>query len=126
MPVPISYPGGSVKFEGYYYSPTIIHSAAGAAETVDWSLGNTHRIILDENCTITLTNPVDGGKYSITLVQDGTGTNTVTWADEANIYWGDGGTAPTITATANAISLCTFLYDGTLSKYLGACSLDHK
>jgi hypothetical protein len=102
------------------------HAAAGATETADLSVGVKHRIILDENLTLTLTNPVDSATYTIEFVQDAGATNTVTWADEANIYWSDGGVAPVITATANAISLCTFIYDGTLSKYLGACSLDHK
>lgn len=104
----------------------VFHAAAGATETADFALGPKHRIILDENLTLTLTNPVDSGTYIIELVQDAGATNTVTWADEANIYWGDGGTPPVITATANAISLCTLVYDATLAKYVGACSLDHK
>jgi len=102
------------------------HAAAGATETADLSVGVKHRIILDENLTLTLTNPVDSATYTSEFVQDAGATNTVTWADEANIYWSDGGVAPVITATANAISLCTFIYDGTLAKYVGACSLDHK
>ena len=109
------------------FTPTYFpHTAAGSTETVDWTTGSSQRVILDENLTITLTNPVNGARYLIVFVQDSNGTNTVTWADEANIYWNDGGTPPVITATANTISLCTLVYDGTLSKYLGACSLDHK
>jgi hypothetical protein len=52
----------------------------------------------------------DGGFYSITLIQDGTGNYTAGW--DAVFKWA-GGSAPTITATANAKSIITFRSDGT-------------
>jgi hypothetical protein len=93
------------------------HSAAGATETIDFAVSNEHTVILDENVTLTLSNPVDGGRYTIILIQDGTGTNTVTWP--AAVKW-PGGTAPTITATADKADLVTLYYYGTGSVYLGS------
>jgi hypothetical protein len=124
--VAIGVVGNALKVSGSSGAAWQLHAAAGATETANFALGSRHRIILDENLTLTLTNPVDGQSYLIKLIQDAAATNTVTWADEANIYWSDGGTPPVITATANAISLCALVYDGTLSKYDGSCSLDHK
>ena len=79
----------------------------------DWNL-NT-----DQVCELTLTastvfnaptNMQDGGFYSITLIQDGTGNYTAGW--DAVFKWA-GGSAPTITATANAKSIITFRSDGS-------------
>jgi hypothetical protein len=56
------------------------------------------------------TNMQDGGFYSITLIQNGTGNYTAGW--DAVFKWA-GGSAPTITATANAKSIITFRSDGT-------------
>ena len=70
--------------------------------TQDWDL-STNQV-----CELTLTantvfdaptNMKDGGFYSITLIQDGTGNYTAGW--DAVFKWA-GGSAPTITATANA------------------------
>lgn len=82
--------------------------------TQDWDL-STNQV-----CELTLTantifdaptNMQDGGFYSITLIQDGTGGYTAGW-DSSAFKWA-GGSAPTITATANAKSIITFRSDGT-------------
>lgn len=81
--------------------------------TQDWDL-STNQV-----CELTLTantvfdaptNMQDGGFYSITLIQDGTGGYTAGW--DAVFKWA-GGLAPTITDTANAKSIITFRSDGT-------------
>ena len=81
--------------------------------TQDWDL-STNQV-----CELTLTantvfdaptNMQDGGFYSITLIQDGTGGYTAGW--DAVFKWA-GGTPPTITDTANAKSIITFRSDGT-------------
>ena len=82
--------------------------------TQDWDL-STNQV-----CELTLTantifdaptNMQDGGFYSITLIQDGTGGYTAGW-DSSAFKWA-GGTPPTITDTANAKSIITFRSDGT-------------
>jgi hypothetical protein len=91
------------------------HAAAGATEEVDFAVSNEHTIILDENLTLTFAHAVNGGRYTIVLIQDGTGTNTVTWP--AEVKW-PGGTAPVITATADKADLVTLYYNGTV--YFGS------
>ena len=82
--------------------------------TQDWDL-STNQV-----CELTLTantifdaptNMQDGGFYSITLIQDGTGGYTAGW-DSSAFKWA-GGAPPTITDTANAKSIITFRSDGT-------------
>jgi hypothetical protein len=98
------------------------HSAAGATETIDFAVSNEHTVILDENITLTLSNPVDGGRYTIILIQDGTGTNTVTWP--ASVKW-PGGTTPTITATGNRADLVTLYYYATGSVYFASINQNY-
>jgi hypothetical protein len=87
-------------------------SLGGGAQNLDLSLGNLHRITLTGNPTLSFTNPPPnstlGVTFTIFLLQDGTGTRTVTWP--ASVHWSDGIT-PTLTTTANrmdAVTLTTF------------------
>ena len=59
--------------------------------------------------TLTLTNTAVG-TYLIKFIQDGTGSKTV--AFPSDWLW-SGGTAPTITPTANKTDIVTLIYDGT-------------
>tara|TARA_E500000081_G_C6139902_1_gene359617 strand:+ start:8084 stop:9484 length:1401 start_codon:yes stop_codon:yes gene_type:complete len=81
--------------------------------TQDWDL-STNQV-----CQLTLTNNTtfdaptsiqDGGFYSITIIQDGTGSRTAAW--DAVFKWA-GGTAPTLTTTASAKDILVFRGDGT-------------
>ena len=98
------------------------HSAAGATETIDLSVSNEHTVILDENVTLALSNPVDGGRYVIVLIQDGTGTNTVAWP--STVRW-PGGITPTITATANKADIVTLYYISSLTIYIASINQDY-
>lgn len=90
---------------------------SSTAKTIDWSEGNVHKLTLTGNCTLTFTDPTyhsGGGTTStvltIKLIQDGTGSRTVTWP--ASVKW-PGGTAPTLTTTAGAEDLVNLIFDGT-------------
>lgn len=98
------------------------HSAAGASEAIDFAVSNEHTVILDETCTFTLSNPVDGGRYIIILIQDGSGGNNVVWP--ASVRW-PGGTTPTITSGANKADLVTLYYISSLSIYLASINQDY-
>jgi hypothetical protein len=65
--------------------------------------------------TLTLSNPISGGRYQIKFI--GNTTNVVAWP--ATVKW-PGGVAPVITAVSGAIDLVTLTYDGT--NYLGTFS----
>jgi hypothetical protein len=91
----------------------------GTALTINWTTALQQYATLTGNVTFTFSNPVVGAVHRLILVQDATGGRTVTWP--ANVKWPSSVT-PTITATANAVTLCAFTYtqlgaDG----YLATC-----
>ena len=83
---------------------------AGAADTIDWNAGNTQRSTLDENTTYTFTDPPGPARLVLRIIQDAGGTNTVAWP--ASVEW-EGGSAPVISAGANAVDVVSFYHDGT-------------
>jgi hypothetical protein len=84
--------------------------AEDATTTIDLGTGNLLEVNLGANITnLTLTNP-SKGTYLIKLKQDGTGSRTVSYP---GAWLWAGGTAPTITATANKTDFITLIYDGT-------------
>lgn len=91
---------------------------SGTADTIDWGAGNKQKSTLTGNVTYTFTAPGGVGNFLLKIVQDATGSRTVTWP--ASVKW-PGGTAPTLSTAANAIDIVTFYYDGT--SYYGTSSL---
>lgn len=92
---------------------------SGTAKTINWGNSNKMRSTLTGNCTFTFTAPDGPCNLMLKLDQDATGSRTVTWP--ASVKW-QGGVAPTLTATASAIDIVTFYYDGT--NYYGMIGLD--
>lgn len=92
---------------------------SGTADTIDWTLSNKQKSTLTGNCTFTFTAPAGPCSLILKLVQDGTGSRTVTWP--AAVHW-SGGTAPTLTTTLNKVDIISFYYDGTT--YFGNSSLN--
>ena len=80
---------------------TITTLTDGATVTPDFAASNNYTLTLGGNRTIANpTNLTTGQSGSIFLVQDGTGSRTVSWGS----YWDfAGGTAPTLTTTAAAV-----------------------
>ncbi len=78
----------------------VSHGAMGAAETFDATAALYHYGTLDANCTVTLTAGASGVLWELVLelLQDATGSRTVTWP--ASVKW-SGGTAPTLTTAAS-------------------------
>ena len=102
-------------FAGQYYAPLVSLGSSGAARTIDWSAGNDQALDLTASCTLTFTNPVNGGRSVLLVTQ--TGAFTITWP--AAVRWA-GGTAPVVTSTAGKIDLFTFIYVSSGAYYLGA------
>jgi hypothetical protein len=73
-------------------------AADGATVTFDLNVSDVQQVTLGGNRTLALSNVSVGQMFALRLVQDGTGTRTVTWF--ATIRWA-GGAAPTLTTTAN-------------------------
>lgn len=75
---------------------------------IDWdtSLGRSAAVTLAGNRTVNApTGLVDGGTYILHVIQDNTGSRTLTW--NAVFKW-PSGTAPTLTTTANKIDIFRF------------------
>ena len=92
----------------------------GATVTFDLNAANTHTVTLGGNRTLAISNETAGQKFIIKLVQDGTGSRTVSWF--STIKWA-GGVVPTLTTTANKADVFGFIctgadaYDGFVVGY---------
>ena len=78
----------------------------GATITFDKNACDYHRVVLGGNRTLALSNMATGDKIVIDLIQDGTGSRTVTWFTTILWAWGS---APTLTTTANKIDTVGFI-----------------
>ncbi len=87
----------------------------GATVTFDLSSSNRQQVTLGGNRTLALSNDAVGQVFIIKIIQDATGSRTVTWW--SNILW-PGGTAPTLSTAANSIDTFVFIKSGA-SEYLG-------
>lgn len=87
----------------------------GATVTFDLSAGQIQQVTLGGNRTLAISNEQAGQVFVLRLIQDGTGSRTVTWF--STIKWA-GGSAPTLTTTAAKTDVLGFIctaadtYDG--------------
>jgi len=94
---------------------TITGDSDGATVTFDMDVSNIHTVTLGGNRTLAVSNVDVGQAFVIRLVQDGTGSRTVTWF--STIKW-PSGTAPTLSTAASDVDSFGFIctssgnYDG--------------
>lgn len=84
---------------------TITSDTDGSTITFNLSTSDWHTVTLGGNRTLAVSNPTVGQQFSIILVQDGSGSRTVTWF--STVKW-PGGTVPTLSTAAGAIDVFTF------------------
>ena len=84
----------------------VVTATDGATVTFDLSDGNYQKVTLGGNRTLALSNVKVGQFFVLDLVQDATGSRTVTWF--TTIKWA-GGAAPTLTTTASKIDTLGFV-----------------
>jgi len=103
-----------------------VHSGTGL--TIDWTTGNKQDVTLlaaqSDVTSISFTDPVGPCNLLLKVVQNATTPRTLTgWpaGGGTEVYW-QGGTAPTLTATIDAVDIISFYFDGT--DYYGSFSLD--
>ncbi len=112
-----TFQGGNVNINGGQFGSDIyVIGSSGSSQTIDWNNGNTQHITLTANCTLTFSNGISGRKYTLIVKQDGSGSRTITWP--ASVRW-SGGTAPTLTTTANRTDYFGFIYNSVDSTYDG-------
>ena len=98
------------KDQSYMLNSDKIRKELGWKDTIDLEDGNFHKVTLTANCTFTFSNvPATANtaaSFTLFLVQDGTGSRTVTWP--GSVDWA-AATAPTLTTTAAAVDVLTFI-----------------
>ncbi len=94
----------------------------GATIAIDWDNGATQYVVLGATGrTVTFANPVNGAVYRFIIIQDGSGSRTITtWP---SIKW-SGGAAPILSTTGDYIDIVTLLYCNGV--YYGDISLDFR
>jgi len=93
------------------HKPTAwVTASDGATVTFNLTSGNKQKVTLGGNRTLALSNVSSGHVFILKLIQDGTGSRTVTWF--SGISWADG-TAPTLTTTASKADTFGFIQTGT-------------
>ena len=107
--------------KGVKFVSEIDNGESGAAKTIDWTAGNKQKLILTDDCVMSLAHPFGVTTVTLKLIQDGTGSRLVTWPP--SVKW-PAGTAPTLTTDAWAEDLIVFYHDGL--NYYGASSLDYQ
>lgn len=87
-------------------------SASGHAGTCDFASGATCALTLQGGGadTLTLSNPVTGGRYLFELIQPSGSDGTITWPGTVHF---PGGTAPTLTTTDAHVDIVSCYYNGT-------------
>jgi hypothetical protein len=87
----------------------------GATVSWDMSAGFNAKVTIAGNRTLTVSNPVVGMTYCLGVIQDSTGSRTMTWP--ASFDWGTTG-APTLTTTASKRDRVTlFCTDAATPKF---------
>lgn len=95
-------------------APVVLTDAATI--TTDALVSNNFRVTLGGNRTLANpTNLADGMKLNWVIVQDATGSRTLTFGSAFN--WGGAG-APVLSTAANAIDMISAYYDATSGKLL--------
>ena len=105
----------TIQLGGALY-PRVITLSDAATIATDARLGNVFIVTLGGNRTLGApTGAVDGQEITYLVVQDGTGSRTLSY--NAIFDFGSSG-APTLRTTAGAVDLLRFVYSSTLSKWV--------
>lgn len=94
---------------------TVATTTFGSTTTFNLSTSSKFQVTLTSNATLALSNDPGSGQFTVILLQDGTGSRTVTWW--SGILW-VGGTVPTLTTTASKRDVFSFI-EVSLGVYLG-------
>ena len=114
----VSY-SGNLSIGGLTINGTVTYASANIAQqtltdaaTISWdtSLGQVATVTIAGNRAVANATNLKVGYYTLHVIQDGTGSRTLTWG---GIYKWPAGVAPTLTTNASARDIITFISDGT-------------
>jgi hypothetical protein len=107
---------------GQAASKTNAVGSTGGSVILNWDNSNIQTLTLTDNITtLTKSNPIDGGVYTLFLTQGGTGGKTVSWGTD--VEW-PGGTPPTLSPAAGAIDAVSLVYIAGITGYFGNANLN--
>lgn len=87
---------------------------SGASKTITLTNGQNQKVTLTANTTLTISFSGAGvGHYQLKLIQDGTGSRTVSWSGLSGSRWLGATSAPAINTTASSETIVNIYYDGT-------------
>ena len=104
---------------GGYVEEVSTDATVTGATDIDLDVANVFRHTLTGNVTYSIINETATpavNSFVLILVQDGTGSRTVTWP--AEVEW-DGGTAPTLTSAASGKDMITFISPDAGTTWVG-------
>jgi len=94
--------------QGSYGSFTI--DVDGVIVTFDLATSNVHTVTLEGNRTLDISNEAVGQAFMVRLIQDPTGSRSVTWW--GGIKW-TGGNPPTLSTSPNSVDVFGFICTDT-------------
>jgi hypothetical protein len=97
-------------------APSYVELADAPTIVIDWSKGVTQAVTLHGNRALIFSNGQKGGKYTLILRQDATGSRTVTWP--SSVHWA-GVLGPTLTTTAGKADYIVFINNGVTYDMVG-------
>jgi hypothetical protein len=105
---------GTTTLDVTHLTEQIYHDVTALVDGVniawDLSTGNLANVVLAGNRTLDNPTNKQPGSYLLTVRQDATGSRTLAYGTD---YKWPGGSAPTLTLTASAIDILSFISDGT-------------
>ncbi len=115
---------GNLEINGQAWStiPAVL-TPTGTTQNIDWSLGAYQILDLESasgNVTLTFSDEKAGASYVLEIRQDSSVALTVTFPD--NVWWADG-ISPVISIGANAVDVCTFVFNG--ANFFGSCGKNY-
>jgi hypothetical protein len=97
-----------------FLAPKVVVLSDAATIAVNAKLGNDFRVTIAGNRTAGApANPADGEKITFEVIQDSTGSRTLTWTSGAGGYSFGSGSAPTLSTAAGAADQVAFRYSAT-------------
>jgi hypothetical protein len=99
---------------------TFVTVTDGTTVTVTCSLGDRFIVTLAGNRTLALDSPADGQTIEVWVVQDATGSRTLTYPSNVSF---SGGIAPSLSGVANSLDRLRFTYNLARDEWVGEATL---
>jgi len=100
-------------------APSVSVLTDAANISVNAALGNDFRVTLGGNRTVSApSNPLDGQSSVFEVIQDSTGSRTLTWASGTGGFDFGSSAAPTLSTAAGSRDLVTFRYSSSKNAWM--------